>query len=312
MYVKKTVIQWPTLFILLLFVISACRVTSHPVKKVSDKPAFKFDKLTTKASTTVRFKKYVAAEWIGKLEGLINLDHEKAQEAGLKKGDEPLQLYFYTIDHPTHGRYLIDTGVSEAVQKDTKDSPLSWAVKKVMNFTTLKARTPIKSVVDANNPIKGIFMTHLHLDHVMGFLDLPLKTPIYIGKNEASKKQFQNIFVQGTTDEFLEGHSQLEELQFTSSDNAIDFFKDGSLLIFNTPGHTAGTLSFLIRSKKENHLIVADTSHTIWGWNNAVGPGEYTMDKDLNQKSLEWLINFTKESTEPMRIHLGHQDLNKQ
>ena len=57
------------------------------------------------------FEKIVAADWSVTREGLINLDHAKAREAGLESGDEAIQIYLYVLRHPRFGTYLVDSGL---------------------------------------------------------------------------------------------------------------------------------------------------------------------------------------------------------
>lgn len=59
----------------------------------------------------------IMADWEVPREGLINFKDPKVKEKGLTSGNEPIQIYLYTIDHPIHGRYLIDTGMADFFAK---------------------------------------------------------------------------------------------------------------------------------------------------------------------------------------------------
>src|SRR5436309_2917718 len=49
----------------------------------------------------------VGADWAVTRAGLIDLDNPKAKAAGLKDGDEPIQIFTHVIRHPTRGTFLI-------------------------------------------------------------------------------------------------------------------------------------------------------------------------------------------------------------
>ncbi len=153
----------------------------------------------------------------------------------------------------------------------------------------------------------------MHIDHILGLRDIASEIPIYTGKNEAKSKSFQNIFVSGTTDNLLEGKVNLREFIFLENNeelglNSIDFFGDGSLLILSVPGHTKGSLAFIVNSTSGSHLILGDTCHTKFGWEENVIPGNYTEDPILNRKSLSQLKNISKKYPY-LKIYPGHQSL---
>jgi hypothetical protein len=86
------------------------------------------------------------ADWEVPREGLINFKDPKVKEQGLTSGNEPTQIYLYTIDHPIHGRYLIDTGMADFFRKDPSEWPFSSAVRYAMNIEKLAS---IQAVVRA-------------------------------------------------------------------------------------------------------------------------------------------------------------------
>jgi N-acyl homoserine lactone hydrolase len=50
-------------------------------------------------------------------------------------------------------------------------------------------------------------MTHIHLDHVSGFPDIPNDVPIPTGAHEAEATLFLNLIAQGTNNHLLDGRS---------------------------------------------------------------------------------------------------------
>ena len=66
------------------------------------------------APGSLAFQRVVAATWTLPRGQMLDLDSPEAAAAGLAQdGGERSQISFYVIDHPTNGRYLIDSGVSD-------------------------------------------------------------------------------------------------------------------------------------------------------------------------------------------------------
>ncbi|MCB1179654.1 MAG: MBL fold metallo-hydrolase, partial [Leptospiraceae bacterium] len=207
--------------------------TSFPTEVVGKGKPTPFKKELAKSK--IVFKKIKFADWEVDRKGLINLDDEKSIKAGLKSGDEPIQIYAYILKHPEHGNFLIDSGIASAFRKDTSEWPVSSLVKLFMNMEKLKIHLTTKEFIDSEKlSLNGIFLTHLHVDHIMGVSDIPLTVPVYTGPGEPKTKTFDNIFAQGTIDNLLGEKRTLYQLNFPSIDRnldikIIDFFEDGSL-----------------------------------------------------------------------------------
>ena len=262
----------------------------------------------------INFQRIKSADWAVEREGLINLKDPRSIEKKITNGKEAISIYFYNIEHPIFGRYMIDSGISSIFTKDKKEWPINSIVQKFMNTDELKI---IQTTSDFNKTqskkLEGIFLTHMHIDHILGLRDLSSEIPIYTGKNEAHSKSFQNIIVSGTTDNLLEGKINLKEFEFSNFNNelglkVLDFFGDNSLLILSVPGHTKGSLAFIVNSTTGSHLILGDTCHTKFGWEENVIPGKYPEDPDLNRKSLTQLKNISIKYPN-LKIYPGHQSL---
>lgn len=287
---------------LIIMALISCSVTSHPTIKSTIRPSLK-------QSSDVKFRRILSAKWQIDRSGLINLDHPTAIKAGIKDELEPIEIYFYAIEHPS-GLYLIDTGVSKIIFDEDK-TPIPWIMKSMMNFDLLVPQTTTEEFIARSAEVKGVFLTHMHADHIMGLPAVRNSSDIYIGPNESSFTHMRNLGVNGVTDDLLAGHKPLKELHFPKNTgsglSSIDFFGDQSLIIYHTPGHTPGSLAFQIKTLDSYHLVTGDTCHTVWGWNNGVTPGEFTLDHDENQKSLLFLKNIAKKLN--AKVHLGHQSL---
>ncbi|WP_141731543.1 MBL fold metallo-hydrolase [Oligoflexus tunisiensis] len=302
------------LFLLLASLGTACAITSTPAQLVEVGKPSRVDaiKPALTGQGPIQFRKVVAANWAADRGGLIQLEDPKAKAAGLKNELEDIQIYFYVIDHPTFGRYLIDTGIESTMKEKPEDSPVGGMMARFMNMDKLVIHQTTRDWMRQNpGPIKGVFLTHMHLDHIMGVPDLDPTIPIFIGPEESTHKEFRYLFTRGATDDFLEGPRTLSELNFPEpaapgEPAVIDFFGDQSLFVLSVPGHTEGSLAFVVHSSAGPQLITGDTCHTRWGWEQNVTPGEFTEDADGNRQSLDFLKQFS--ATLPgVQVHPGHQ-----
>lgn len=296
----------------LFFFLISCSVTSHQSKQVQLGKPFSLQNLNQDVKGPITFQKFTSADWEVERGGLINLNDPKA--AGLKPGPEPIQIYFYVIDHPKFGRYVIDTGISKEFRKDPKDWPVSSIVASAMNTATLKIRVTVEEWLKKDpKKVEGIFLTHMHLDHIMGTRDFASGLPIYVGPNESTGKRFINLFVQGTTNNVLGENPNLSELKFEETENSpgvLDFFGDQSLLIFHLEGHTRGSLAFLVKSSSGTQLILGDSCHTSWGWENQVPPGDFTENLEKNGEALAFLKKIASRFPK-IQVHPGHQSISE-
>lgn len=302
-----------TLLSFLILSLVNCAVTSHSSVKVEQGTKSSWDTmLNSEEKGPIIFTKITGADWEVDRAGLINLKDPKAVKAKLSDGKEPIHIFFYLVEHPKYGKFIIDTGLADVFKKDKSEWPITGFVASAMNTDALKIQETTGNWIQKNNhTLSGVFLTHMHIDHVMGTSDLPQATPIYTGPNEATDKGILNMFVRGTTDRLLGKNPALKELAFPTRKDSeapavLDFFGDGSFYVISVPGHTEGSLAFLIKTAKGAELVLGDTCHTRWGWDNDVTPGDYTKDLKRNKDSLSYLQVLAKKFSRA-GIHPGHQ-----
>jgi glyoxylase-like metal-dependent hydrolase (beta-lactamase superfamily II) len=254
----------------------------------------------------------IGADWEAPLGGLLNLKDPKAAQAGLTKRKEPIQIYTHVVRHPTRGYFLVDTGVSRRFVQDPAGVGVGWTLRKFFGIEKMHPRQSTAEIIEAERTaLKGVFLTHLHLDHVSGFPDIPKNIPVYTGAHEAEARLFLNLIAQGTYNHLLAGRPPIEELQFTNDpdrrfEGVNDVFGDGFFFAILTPGHTAGHTSYLARTAAGSVLMTGDTSHTRWGWDNNVEPGTYLAERQRSRKSL-LALKALSERHPNMTVKLGHQ-----
>jgi N-acyl homoserine lactone hydrolase len=254
----------------------------------------------------------VGADWAVTRAGLINLEHPKAVAARLDDGDEPIQVVFHALRHPKHGLYLVDTGVERALRDDPEHAAIHGLVARAMQIEKMVVRKDTAAWLAAQRErVAGVFLTHLHTDHVSGMRDVPAATPVYVGRGEASSRTFLNFFVRSTTDAALAGKGPLREWRFERDpkgafEGVIDVFGDASLWAIHVPGHTSGSTAFLARTPTGPVLMVGDACHTAWGWEHGVEPGTFSEDKPQSADSLARLQRFVARHPS-IDVRLGHQ-----
>ena len=262
----------------------------------------------------IRFEKVIAADWAVPRSGLINLDHPEARAAGLEDGSESIQIFFYVLEHPEHGTFIVDSGLERGFSLPENNDRVSFIVRNAMNVDALRVHVTTGDwLASRGGRLDGVFLTHIHIDHVMGLPDLPPGTPVYTGPGETQASAFLNLFTRGTTDRLIENTGALREWPFEPDTagrfaGVLDVFGDGSLWALHVPGHSPGSTAFVVRTPNGPELLLGDATHTAWGWQHGVEPGTYSLDQPLSVESLAGLLRLS-EAFPAMRVHPGHQSL---
>ena len=262
---------------------------------------------------TVAVETVVSADWTVPRAGLINLAHPTAKAAGLKDGDEPVQVFFHVLRHPQKGVFLVDTGVEKAATENPKAAAYQGTVAAKLRLDKLKMQAALGTWLAAHPDDKpqGVLLTHLHLDHIWGMPDVPAATRIYAGPGETAARAVVNGFLRPNTDRALAGKPAIEEWAFKPDpagrfEGVLDVFGDGMVWALLVPGHTDGSTAYLIRTPQGPVLLTGDTCHTRWGWEHDVEPGTFTKDHPKNAQSLARLRRLAAEHPK-LDVRLGHQ-----
>ncbi len=293
-----------------------CHATNHPFTAADIGQARSTADLESVVDVPgpVTVETITAADWQVDRSGLLNLDHPAAKAAGLTSGPEPIQVYFHAVRHPQKGLFLIDTGAERALVDDRPHAAMRGFLTAFMDMDAFRVRVDTKSWLAAQTePLRGVFLTHLHIDHVLGLPDVPRGTPIYLGPGENAERSAQNVFTQGIYDRVFEGHGAVRELPFQKDatgtfDGVLDLFGDGTVWALSVPGHTHGSTAYLVRTPTGPVLLTGDACHTSFGWKNGVEPGSFSHDKPKSAESLAHLRAFAARHP-TMDIRLGHQRL---
>ncbi len=291
-----------------------CSATSHPIGKPAlGKPSSsaEIERLIDR-SGPIQLETISSADWSVPLAGLLNLNSPAAIKAGLKNRGEPIQIYAHVLKHPRFGNFLVDTGVSRKLLGDPDRYGVNWLIQKVMRFEKIRINKSTAEILQGmDGKLSGVFFTHLHLDHISGLPDIPDDVSMYIGATESSTRSFKNMFTHGVTDQLLEDRPPLQEWRFQPDpqnkfEGIVDVFEDGSVFTISVPGHTPGSVAFLVRTTHGPVLLTGDTCHTCWGWEHTVEPGYFTDDNARNLLNLKSLKDMVVDHPQ-IEVRLGHQ-----
>jgi glyoxylase-like metal-dependent hydrolase (beta-lactamase superfamily II) len=295
---------------------AGCAATSHPTTPATlgvDRPAASLEAVVDQPGP-VTVDTIVSATWQVDRSGLLDLNDPRARAAHLADGPEPIDLFIHVIHHPTRGTFLVDSGVERAFATDPGHALIHGILGSMAHLDALTVRQDMTAVLAARpGPVQGVFLTHLHLDHVLGLRDVPANVPVYVGAGDPEESSFMNLFEKPVYDAALAGKGPLHEIRFAPDPDGVfegvsDVFGDGSLWAIWVPGHTPGSIAFLARTPKGPVLLTGDACHSAWGWEHGVGSGTFSVDVARSADSLARLERFAARHP-GIDVRLGHQEL---
>lgn len=240
--------------------------------------------------------------------GALNPDHP---DAG-KINDEALKvpILAHWIHHTQYGEYLVDAGLDSSYYGDPYGKMkgiFAGLFKRLKLFGDAFIQKKNQDIIYhlKNNSIKlnGVFLSHLHSDHVAGVRDLPKDIFYVVGKGE--KYVNHKPFFYG---DYLKGIKTLHEIDFSKAPTmpilgpCVDIFGDGSFWAIPTPGH----MSFLVNGEKNLVLLATDACFIKSGFEKGIGSSDYTDDVLMAQSSLNNLVEFKKVYTQ-VEVLCGHE-----
>ena len=178
---------------------------------------------------------------------------------------------FALILHPTKGYVLFDTGYTERFFDATKSFPNKiYALATKVN---LNKSEEVISQLEAHgistDDINHVIISHFHADHIGGLKDFK-KAKFYCTKKSYSQVTSisdyfafsKGILKQLIPSDFNDRVCFIENNSSLVNDNifghAYDLFNDGSIKVYNLPGHAAGQIGIHIQTIKKDYFLLAD------------------------------------------------------
>ena len=237
--------------------------------------------------------------------GIMNLEHEKAQNIEDEVIEIPVNVFL--VQHKDYGAYLIDAGLDQSYVDNQHGTIKGMMVESFLGKGSQEPGTHIGAVLEEEDiQLQGVWLTHMHMDHTAGIVDLPKDIPYVVGKNE----RYVNFRFFMQTDH-LEGIDALYEIDFTEGidlpplGKGVDVFGDGSMWAISSSGHSPGHVIFLINGIDEQALVTGDACNDAYQFETGIGPGTYSSDLEGGQQSLEQIITFKSRYPE-VRLAYGH------
>lgn len=181
-----------------------------------------------------------------------------AYRGGALGEDRTFGMAAILVQHP-QGRLLIDAGFGRNVDAHVLTTP--WLMRKTSRY---EKETPAADQLRAAGldpaQLNGIVLTHAHWDHVSGAEDFP-GVPVWVPQAERDFVASGHIAaglaasfagLAWRTYDFPDG----PYLGFASS---YDVFKDGTVVLVPTPGHTPGSvIAFVTPPGERRYAFVGD------------------------------------------------------
>lgn len=260
----------------------------------------------------IAVKSFVTGHVILNKRGTLNPDHPNAGE--IKDELLKVPILAHWIHHSVYGDYLVDAGLDSSYYEDPFGkmkgifAGLFKSLKLFGDAYIQKRNQDILYHIQKNSVnLKGVFLSHLHSDHIAGIRDLPKDIFYVVGMGE-EYIDYKPFFY----GDYFKGIEVLYEIDFCEAPKmpvlgpCADVFGDSSFWAIPTPGHTRGHISFLINGKKGSVLLATDACFIKLGFEKGIGPRDYTDDILMAQSSLNNLVKF-KKFYPHVKILCGHE-----
>ncbi len=239
------------------------------------------------------------------LSAIMNLEHERALDIEDVVIEVPVNVSI--IHHQKFGAYLIDAGLDSSYVYNPYGTSKGILVKKFMGKGSQDPNTDIAAILDGENiRLQGVWLTHLHPDHIAGIVDLPKNIPYVVGEDE----RYINFRFLMHSDH-LAGIKVLYEIDFNQGidlppfGKGVDLFGDGSFWAIESSGHSKGHVMYFINGVHEKVIVTGDACNNQFQFDTGIGPGYLSSDVDKAQEVLESIKTF-KEHYPEVKLVFGH------
>jgi N-acyl homoserine lactone hydrolase len=202
-----------------------------------------------------------------------------------------MPILMFLIDHP-RGLVVVDTGVDTDVPGD----PFLEAAPE------LRIDRQMRRLGYEPGDVKYVILTHLHFDHMACMTLFPQATFI-VRRSELRAAWWPDSYQGGYDFDGLMRSRSLNYLQ-PSDTESLDVFLDGSVICFDTRGHTEGHQSVLVNLPRSGRIVlVGDAVQVTENLTDGVPPG-VCWSSQLAVQAMEKLRHMQAEGS---LLIFGHE-----
>jgi glyoxylase-like metal-dependent hydrolase (beta-lactamase superfamily II) len=204
------------------------------------------------------------------------------------------------VKHPA-GDLLIDTGNSSHFGDEIRSYPFGTWLKLKFLAGQLKPEVALpqllRRVGEDPAKLRWAILSHVHLDHAGGFMDLP-HLPVLVTREELQFANDPGVQAKGYV---IAAHTQklpsaaaptlkFEPKPYETFDESADLYKDGTVVVVPLRGHTPGSLGIFVNlSPALRFFYVGDAVDDERGFEERVGKSLILQDSD-NDRAVANLV----------------------
>lgn len=175
--------------------------------------------------------------------------------------------FSYLIQHP-EGNVLFDTGAHPDLVTDPHKR--LGAMADTFNLHLQPGDDVVSQLARIGlspRDVEHVAHSHLHFDHAGGIEFFPDAT-FYVQHAELSFAYWPPVYQRAI---YLKPDFD-HPVRWKGLNGEYDVFGDGRVVLFPTPGHTAGHQSMLVRLKSQTIILAADAAYLPWNMEQRVLP----------------------------------------
>ena len=202
--------------------------------------------------------------------------------------------FAFLIEHPNGKKIVYDTSWGSAVRtRAWREMGISRLVDTPILPKGACVNERIAQLGYRNEDIDYVILSHMHIDHAGGVLDLKgakkflVSWPEYDAANRGGLSAYRRNMWEGQRFDFMD----YEDCGVGPFGQAQDLFGDGTVMLVATPGHTEGHTSLLLRNNGKQLLLAGDCGYARKSWKNNILPG-LLRDEEKMKKCLAWVKEF--------------------
>jgi N-acyl homoserine lactone hydrolase len=208
---------------------------------------------------------------------------------------------FFLIRHP-QGDVVVDGGNPLAVARDPHAHWGALADQFEVHMTEEQhCAAQLGRLGVAPESVAHVVQTRLHIDHTGALGHFPCATVVVHARELQAARAAQSPIASG----YVREDYDRPELRWQLAAGELDLFGDGTIRLLETPGHTAGHMSVLLRLDETGAvLLTADAADNRAQWEGRVHP-RALFSRDDARRSLERLRALAQQTG--ALLVLGHE-----